>query len=68
MQSSECKQEEIKDLFNKIAPRYDFLNHFLSFNIDKIWRKKAIRMISNISEYKISWTLLAEQEIFLSKP
>lgn len=33
----------IAQLFNLIAPKYDFLNHLLSFNIDKLWRKKAIR-------------------------
>lgn len=30
-------------MFNSIAAHYDFLNHFLSLNIDKLWRKKAIR-------------------------
>lgn len=49
MQSSEIEKEGIKELFNKIAPRYDFLNHFLSFGIDKIWRTKAIRLIPDIS-------------------
>lgn len=32
-------------MFNKIAPKYDFLNHVLSFGIDKGWRKKAIRLL-----------------------
>lgn len=32
-------------MFNNIAGRYDFLNHFLSFNIDRLWRKKAIRSL-----------------------
>lgn len=33
----------IASIFNRIAPHYDFLNHLLSFNIDKRWRKKALR-------------------------
>ena len=33
-------------MFDNIAPRYDFLNHFLSLGIDKIWRRKAIRILS----------------------
>lgn len=39
-------------MFNRIANRYDFLNHLLSFNIDKKWRKKVCRLIS--SDIKIS--------------
>lgn len=35
----------IKGFFNDIALSYDKLNHILSFNIDKAWRKKAIRKI-----------------------
>ncbi len=34
-------------MFNDIAPKYDFLNHFLSLGIDKIWRRKVIRKIIN---------------------
>ncbi len=33
-------------MFDNIAHKYDFLNHFLSFNIDKVWRKKAIKMLA----------------------
>ncbi len=32
-------------MFDNIAPRYDFLNHFLSFGIDKQWRRKAVKLI-----------------------
>jgi demethylmenaquinone methyltransferase/2-methoxy-6-polyprenyl-1,4-benzoquinol methylase len=40
---SKPKEEQVKAMFNHIAPRYDFLNHLLSFGIDKIWRKRLIR-------------------------
>lgn len=34
-------------MFNSIAHRYDFLNHFLSLGIDRIWRRKAIRKLES---------------------
>jgi demethylmenaquinone methyltransferase/2-methoxy-6-polyprenyl-1,4-benzoquinol methylase len=33
-------------MFDSIAWRYDFLNHFLSFNFDRLWRQRAIKIIS----------------------
>ncbi len=36
------KKEQVALMFNKIAHKYDFLNHFLSFGIDIWWRKRAI--------------------------
>lgn len=36
------KKEQMAKMFNNISPRYDFLNHFLSLGIDKLWRKTAI--------------------------
>ena len=35
----------VRSMFNNIAPTYDKLNHILSLNIDKIWRKKAVKSI-----------------------
>ncbi len=43
------KKEQVAQMFNNIARRYDFLNHFLSLGIDKIWRRKAIRYLQGIS-------------------
>jgi demethylmenaquinone methyltransferase/2-methoxy-6-polyprenyl-1,4-benzoquinol methylase len=40
------KKAAVESMFDSIAWRYDFLNHFLSFNFDKIWRRKAINIIS----------------------
>lgn len=39
------KKEQVEQMFDNIAHRYDFLNHLLSAGIDKLWRKKAIRII-----------------------
>jgi demethylmenaquinone methyltransferase / 2-methoxy-6-polyprenyl-1,4-benzoquinol methylase len=35
-------------MFGEIAPRYDFLNHFLSLNIDKRWRNFVVKMVPPI--------------------
>lgn len=40
-----AKKEAVRELFNDLAPRYDAMNHWFSLNIDKIWRKKALREI-----------------------
>ena len=34
-------------MFNKIAGKYDFLNRFLTFGIDNIWRTIAVKKIKN---------------------
>jgi demethylmenaquinone methyltransferase / 2-methoxy-6-polyprenyl-1,4-benzoquinol methylase len=38
----DAKRAYVQRIFSQIAPRYDLLNHLLSFNIDKAWRRKAI--------------------------
>ena len=37
------KKFQVAGMFNNIAKRYDFLNHFLSLGVDHYWRKRAIR-------------------------
>jgi demethylmenaquinone methyltransferase / 2-methoxy-6-polyprenyl-1,4-benzoquinol methylase len=44
---NESKKEQVRYMFNNIATRYDFLNHFLSFGADRYWRKKAIGELSS---------------------
>ncbi len=39
------KKEEVEEMFDNISGRYDFLNHFLSLGIDKLWRRKAIKIL-----------------------
>ena len=43
--SKESKKQQVEEMFDKIAFRYDFLNRFLSAGIDVGWRKKAIKLL-----------------------
>lgn len=46
--SEGSKKEQVASMFNNIAHKYDFLNHFLSMGIDKNWRKKAIKEVAQV--------------------
>ena len=46
--STLSKKEQVANMFDHIAYRYDFLNRFLSGGIDILWRKKAIRQLKNL--------------------
>ena len=39
------KEKQVEQMFDNIAPTYDTLNHRLSWDIDKGWRRKAIRQL-----------------------
>lgn len=51
--SNLSKKAQVAEMFNNIAGRYDFLNHFLSLGIDKGWRKKAIHEVSMANPHAI---------------
>jgi demethylmenaquinone methyltransferase/2-methoxy-6-polyprenyl-1,4-benzoquinol methylase len=38
----------IREMFTSIAPRYDLLNHFLSFNIDRVWWNRTARAFRDV--------------------
>jgi demethylmenaquinone methyltransferase/2-methoxy-6-polyprenyl-1,4-benzoquinol methylase len=38
----------VRDMFDRVAPRYDFLNHFLSFHIDRWWRARTVAALRPI--------------------
>ena len=39
------KKEKIRQMFDNIAPSYDKLNHIMSLNVDKLWRRYALKSI-----------------------
>jgi demethylmenaquinone methyltransferase / 2-methoxy-6-polyprenyl-1,4-benzoquinol methylase len=38
----------VQDMFARITPRYDFLNHLLSFSLDRVWRWRTARRFARI--------------------
>jgi demethylmenaquinone methyltransferase/2-methoxy-6-polyprenyl-1,4-benzoquinol methylase len=38
----DARERQVRRIFSEIAPRYDLLNHVLSANIDRSWRRKAV--------------------------
>ena len=42
--SVDKREARIRGMFAAIAPRYDLLNHLLSFNIDRSWRRRTTRL------------------------
>lgn len=44
--SGEDRGRQVRTIFSEIAPRYDLLNHVLSLNIDRRWRRRAVDELS----------------------
>ncbi|MCE9534686.1 MAG: bifunctional demethylmenaquinone methyltransferase/2-methoxy-6-polyprenyl-1,4-benzoquinol methylase UbiE [Planctomycetes bacterium] len=47
--SLDKKESRIRGMFAEIAPTYDLLNHLLSLNIDKVWRKRVTRLVPSLT-------------------
>ena len=47
------KAKQVEQMFDNIAPTYDKLNHRLSWDIDKGWRRKAIRQLEPFAPQKL---------------
>ncbi len=48
MRTYSLKSDSVRQLFDSVAPRYDFLNHLLSLRRDVYWRKRAIRELRGV--------------------
>lgn len=42
--------QKVREMFTQIAPRYDLLNHLLSFQLDRLWRARAASQLRPILE------------------
>lgn len=47
------KKPQVEAMFDNIAHKYDFLNHFLSANIDKTWRRKVVKAVAATKPEKV---------------
>ena len=43
------KTIEVKNIFNKISYKYDFLNNILSFGLHKLWKRKLVNLLEPIN-------------------
>lgn len=43
--AAETKSQQVRTMFDNIAPAYDFMNRAMTFGIDKLWRRKAVGLI-----------------------
>ena len=50
VQSEADASRKVREMFTQIAPRYDFLNHLLSLELDRLWRARAARHLLPILE------------------
>jgi demethylmenaquinone methyltransferase/2-methoxy-6-polyprenyl-1,4-benzoquinol methylase len=49
----ESAARAVQRMFDEIAPRYDFLNHTLSLNVDRLWWRRAARTFLHILSRKM---------------
>ena len=49
----EHKKQQVEEMFDHIAPNYDFLNHFLSMGVDRLWRRKAVNIVRKYGPLQI---------------
>ena len=51
--SERGKKEQVQQMFDNIAPTYDALNHTLSAGIDRLWRRRAVRIVAGRNPRRI---------------
>lgn len=49
----QTKKEQVEEMFDNIAPSYDRLNHIISFNLDRIWRRRVVRIVERAKATRV---------------
>lgn len=49
----QTKKQQVEQMFDNIAPTYDGLNHVLSLNIDRLWRRRVVRIVRRTGAKRI---------------
>ena len=47
------KTEQVREMFDSIAPAYDFMNRAMTFSIDRLWRRRAVKMLRDVAHDEI---------------
>lgn len=47
------KKSQIRTMFNNIAPTYDRLNHMLSMNVDRLWRRRTVKAVARFEPLSV---------------
>jgi len=53
MEELNKKSDNVAAMFNSIAAKYDFLNHFLSLGIDKLWRRRLVKQLAKSNPQQV---------------
>ena len=51
--NEQTKKQQVERMFDNIAPTYDGLNHILSLNIDRLWRRRVVRIVRRTGAKRI---------------
>lgn len=51
--TDQTKKEEVREMFDRIAPKYDLLNHTLSASIDRLWRRRVVNIVRRAKPRRI---------------
>ena len=49
----QSKKEQVEEMFDNIAPTYDKLNHIMSLNIDRMWRRRVVRIVKRSKPQRV---------------